>query len=144
MEYTDFEKKMMALTPVMPELDQASVAFAAGYRKGRRTARVWQLSSGGMALLLVMLSVYVLLVTGRTSTPVADLGYTQFASVDNTQVHRPGIMINASLDRQPVRKLNENSYLNLRNKVLEHGVDALPKSSGRKSEVMTLQEALQG
>ncbi|MBN2842419.1 MAG: hypothetical protein JXM68_04975, partial [Sedimentisphaerales bacterium] len=121
------------LTPVMPGLDSTAVAFEAGYRKGRRVARVWQVCSGGMALLLVLLSIYTMLGTGRRFAPAVDNNLVQFASYHN----------NAGPVELPVKKLNENSYILLRNKVLEHGVDALPESSGQKGRVLTVRDMLQ-
>ena len=139
--YNEFEKQLMNMTPVEPELDPAAAAYEAGYRNGRQNKRLWQASCSIMTILVVLL---------------AGLNYSASRPAANTQPARSNVQLACIDDHDQVNKikleltnikkakkeLNENSYLLLRRRVLDEGLDALPESSGNSGKVYTFKDSL--
>ncbi len=141
MENTNFENMLIDLIPAKAKLDPAAAAFEAGFRKGHQKARLWQLSSGCFALLVVIMAVLTLSGVGGSQSEGQSTTYLANASNMTTIRHSMELQMN-DVDMPP-KELNKNSYLLLRRKVLEHGVDALPKSNGGSGRVYTLRDVIQ-
>ena len=145
MELNEFEKSLMNLAPVEAELDPAAAAYQAGFRQGRSSTRKWQISSGCMTLMVILLAFFN--ISGSQNQPY------NYADINGSsiQITSSDVEIKADYNRiklqlneleNNVQKLNDNSYLLLRRRVLDKGLDALPESTGSNGKVYTLKDML--
>ena len=137
MELNEFEKQLMNLAPAEPALDPTAAAYQAGYRTAQRNSRKWQVSSGCLTVIAICL--FVFNHTGSHLQPQSNnANYNiQFVKADNNVKFNK---TKSGLSKP--KKLNDNSYLLLRRRVLDEGLDALPKSSGSKGKVYSLKDML--
>ncbi len=142
MNINEFENKLMNLAPVEPGLDPAAVAYEAGFRQGRKNTRIWQVSNGCM-ILLVMVLAFVNMANNRSQTvPEMSFGNIKLVVQDNADSEFDKTNLETNVVSGPVNELDENSYLLLRRQVFDHGLEVLPKSTGKNGKVYSLKDML--
>ncbi len=109
--HRELESALASLTAAETSIDRDRLMFKAGCASARRASRRW---ASLAAILVIMLGASLLI---RPEIPTAD----NIAAIPTDTVWT------ASSDRYVSTSL---AYLELRDRVLEHGLDALPDSDG--------------
>jgi hypothetical protein len=105
----EFEMALRSLSPAVGRIDPISAAFAAGRRSANHRLHVWQ--SAVAAMLVVNVGLWLIPIR-RYAAPIV-------AQVQTISVSQPTL---------PPSSLSEQSIAVMEQRVLEHGVDALPVS----------------
>ena len=128
----ELESMLASLKPAAPSFTEAEIAFEAGRRAGRMQLLRWRAAA---AILVAALGLSIL------ARPAPRTSERAVVTQDSSRAAQPHAA--AVDDRQPYATLSTSpgSYLNLRQLVIERGVDALPTPSASTPSNTTILRA---